>query len=91
MIPDSHNNAYFTDFAKEHIGRVDAKTGEIKLWQTPTKGSAPRRGQMDSQDRVWFGEYKGNRIGMFDTKDRKVSRSGQAPTACTAPYDVHHR
>ena len=21
VIPDSHNNAYFTDFANEHIGR----------------------------------------------------------------------
>src|SRR5579864_2065884 len=55
VIPDSHNNAYFTDFANEHIGRVDAKTGKISLWQTPTLHSAPRRGQMDSEDRLWFG------------------------------------
>jgi len=87
VIPDSHNNAYFTDFQKEHIGRVDAKTGEIKLWQTPTKGSAPRRGQIDSQDRVWFGEYKGNRIGLFDPKTEKFTE-WEAPTPYSAPYDV---
>ena len=26
VIPDSKNNAYFTDFAAEYIGRIDAKT-----------------------------------------------------------------
>jgi virginiamycin B lyase len=87
VIPDSHNNAYFTDFANEHIGRVDAKTGEIKLYTIPTKRSAPRRGQMDSQDRLWFGEYKGNRIGMFDTKTERF-QEWEMPTPYSAPYDV---
>jgi streptogramin lyase len=87
VIPDSHNNAYFTDFSNEHIGRIDAKTGEIKLWEIPTKHSQPRRGQMDSQDRLWFGEYHGNRIGMFDPKTQKF-QEWEAPTPYSAPYDV---
>ena len=87
VIPDSHNNAFFTDFANEHIGRIDAKTGEIKLYEIPTKGSAPRRGQIDAQDRVWFGEYKGNKVGMFDPKTEKFSE-WTAPTRFSAPYDV---
>jgi virginiamycin B lyase len=87
VIPDPHNNAYFTDFANEHIGRVDAKTGQIQLWPTPTKGSAPRRGQMDAQGRIWFGEYKGNRIGMFDTATDKF-KEWEAPTPWSAPYDA---
>jgi streptogramin lyase len=87
VIPDSHNNAYFTDFANEQIGRVDAKTGEIKLYNIPTKGAAPRRGQIDAQDRVWFGEYKGNKVGMFDPKTEKFTE-WTAPTAFSAPYDV---
>ena len=87
VIPDSHNNAYFTDFANEQIGRIDAKTGEIKLYNIPTKGAAPRRGQMDAQDRVWFGEYKGNKVGMFDPKTEKFTE-WTAPTAFSAPYDV---
>ncbi len=86
VIPDAQNNAYFTDFAQEHIGRVDAKTGVISLWPTPTKNSAPRRGQMDAEGRIWFGEYRGNRIGMFDTKTEKF-QEWQAPTAWSAPYD----
>jgi virginiamycin B lyase len=87
VIPDSHNNAWFTDFANQEIGRVDAKTGEIKLYSTPTLRSAPRRGQMDNQDRIWFGEYRGNRVGMFDPKTQQF-REWEAPTPYSAPYDV---
>lgn len=87
VIPDARNNAYFTDFANQHIGRLDAKTGEVKLWPTPTPNSAPRRGQMDVEGRIWFGEYHGNRIGMFDTKAEKF-QEWEAPTPFSAPYDA---
>ena len=72
VIPDSQNNVYFTDFGRGQIGRIDAKTGKVTLFQTPTTSSAPRRGMMDAQDRLWFGEYRGDRIAMFDTKSREV-------------------
>jgi virginiamycin B lyase len=87
VIPDSHNNAYFTDFAREHIGRIDARTGKITLYPTPTAHSAPRRGQMDAQDRLWFGEYRGNRIGLFDTRTEHFEE-WEAPSPWSAPYDV---
>ncbi|PWU05436.1 MAG: hypothetical protein C5B51_14330 [Terriglobia bacterium] len=87
VIPDSHNNLYFTDFANEHIGRIDAKTGKISLYPTPTRRSAPRRAQMDSQDRLWIGEYRGNRIALFDTKTEQFTE-WEAPSPYSAPYDV---
>jgi streptogramin lyase len=87
VIPDSKNNAYFTDFRQRHIGRIDAVTGAVTLYVAPTPGSAPRRGMMDAQDRLWFGEYRGNRIGMFDTKS-ETFKEWLTPTAWTAPYDV---
>ncbi len=87
VIPDSHNNAYFTDFANQQIGRIDAKTGKIVLYQIPTRGAAPRRAQMDSQDRLWIGEYRGNRIAMFDTKTEHFEE-WLAPSPWSAPYDV---
>jgi virginiamycin B lyase len=87
VIPDSGNNAYFTDFRQGQIGRVDAKTGEISLFQTPTRRSAPRRGNMDAQDRLWFGEYRGDRIGMFDTKTNEF-KEWKLNTRWAAPYDV---
>ena len=68
VVPDSKNNVYFTDFRQKHIGRIDAKTGEIKLFAILTPSPALRRGQMDAQDRLWFAEFRGNKIAMFDTK-----------------------
>src|SRR6185436_17759614 len=87
VIPDSKNNVYFTDFRLRHIGRIDAKTGEFKLFEIPTAGSAPRRGQMDSQDRLWFAQYRGDRIAMFDTKTEAFKEWRVMPR-WSAPYDV---
>ena len=87
VISDSKNNAFFTDFRKEHIGRIDAKTGEVKLYEIPTKGAAPRRGSMDDQDRLWFGEYRGHKIGMLDT-NTGVIKEWTVPTPYSACYDV---
>ena len=87
VIGDSHNNAFFTDIGREHIGKIDAKTGKITLYETPTKGSGPRRGMMDPQDRLWFGEYRGNRVGMFDTKSERF-QEWELPSPWSNPYDV---
>jgi streptogramin lyase len=87
VIPDSQNNVFFTDFRQRHIGRIDAKTGEVTLFATPTANSAPRRGMMDAADRLWFAEFRGNRIGMLDTKTGQFTE-WLAPTPWSAPYDV---
>jgi virginiamycin B lyase len=87
IIPDSQNNIYFTDFAQQHIGKVDAKTGQTTLFELPTKASAPRRGMMDDKDRIWFGLYRANKIAMFDTKEQTF-KEWEMPTAWSAPYDV---
>lgn len=87
VIPDSKNNVFFTDFRQRHIGRIDAKTGEVKLYEIPTPASAPRRGTMDAQDRLWFGEYRGDRIGMLDTKTGQFKEWPVAPR-WSSPYDV---
>jgi streptogramin lyase len=87
VISDSKNNAFFTDFRKEHIGRIDAKTGAVKLYEIPTQGAAPRRGSMDDQDRLWFGEYRGHKIGMLDTRT-EVIKEWTVPTPYSASYDV---
>ncbi len=87
VISDSRNNVYFTVFGRENIGRIDAQTGKITLYETPTRGSAPRRGMMDSLGRLWFGENRANRIGMFDTRTERF-QEWLAPTPETWPYDV---
>ena len=87
VVPDSQNNAYFTDFEQGQIGRIDAKTGKITFYQTPTPNSRPRRAWMDAQDRFWVAEYRANRIAMFDTRTEHF-QEWAAPTPESWPYDV---
>jgi len=87
ILADKGNNLYFLNFGGSHIGRIDAKTGEMKLFQTPTRNSRPRRGRLDDQGRVWFAEFFGERIGMFDTKTEKF-QEWEVPGGFFAPYDV---
>jgi streptogramin lyase len=42
---------------------------------------------MDEQDRIWFGENNGDRIGMFDTKTGRF-QEWPVPTPGSWPYDV---
>jgi virginiamycin B lyase len=87
VVPDSQNNVYFTDFRQRHIGRIDARTGEVKLFAIPTPASAPRRGMMDAKDRLWFGQYRGDRIAMFDTRSGQF-KEWKLATRWASPYDV---
>jgi imidazolonepropionase-like amidohydrolase/streptogramin lyase len=87
VIPDSRNNGYFLVFGGEDIGRIDAKTGDIRTFKTPTPRSGPRRGMMDAEDRLWFGENNADRIGMFDTRTERF-REWTVPTPGAWPYDV---
>jgi virginiamycin B lyase len=87
IISDSQNNGYFTVFGADQIGKIDAKTGKITLYKTPTPNSAPRRGSMDSRGDFWFAEYRGNRIGMFDTETERF-KEWVPPTPWAQPYDV---
>jgi len=87
VIPDSQNNGYFLVLGAGDVGRIDAKTGTIAIFKTPTPGSGPRRGMMDAQDRLWFGENNGDRIGMFDTRTQQF-REWAVPTPGAWPYDV---
>jgi virginiamycin B lyase len=87
-IPADHqNNLYLLDFAGEQIAKVDAKTGRITAYKTPTANSRPRRGRVDAQDRLWFAEYGGNAIGLFDPNSQKITE-WQLTTPWSAPYDV---
>ena len=87
VVPDTQNNCYFLVLGSEDVGRIDAKTGAIRIFKTPTPRSGPRRGMMDAQDRVWFGENNGDRIGMFDTKSERF-QEWPVPTPGAWPYDA---
>ena len=51
------------------------------------RDSRPRRGRVDREGRLWFGEYQGNAIGMFDPKTERMTE-WKVPTPWSAPYDA---
>jgi streptogramin lyase len=71
VFSDSQNNGWFTVFGRRHIGRIDAKTGEIRLFEVPAPNGAPRRGSIDAKDRFWVALNRTDRIAMFDPKTGK--------------------
>lgn len=85
LAADSHSNVYFCDIVGGNIGKIDAKTGKVTLYKTPTLNSGPRRISVDSEDRVWFGEYYANKLGMFNPKTEKFEE-WTAPTPWVGPY-----
>jgi len=84
---DSHNNAYLSEYQTNYIVKIDATSGKVTYFKTPSASSRPRRIKMDDQDQLWFAEYRGNRIGMFDTKTDSF-KEWPLPTAWTSPYYV---
>ncbi len=84
---DSKGNGYGLEISNQNIVKVDALTGEVTRYSTPTKSSGPRRGRFDSQDRLWFGEFRGNKVGMLDTRTGTF-KEWPVPTPWTGPYDA---
>ena len=87
VASDSKNNFYGMNLNGTYIIKVDAKTKKVTPYPTPTPNAGPRRGHMDSQDRLWFAEFRGNKIGMFDTKTEKF-QEWAVSTPWTNVYDA---
>jgi streptogramin lyase len=87
MAADANNNLYFMDFGDQNVGRIDAATGAVTLYPTPTPKSWPRRTMLDDHGRLWFTEFAANKLGMFDTVNESFKEWG-VPTPYTYPYDV---
>ena len=87
IYADQQNNAYILEFGSGGIGKIDAKTGKLAFYPTPTPGARARRGRVDAQNRLWFAEYGANGIAMFDPTTEKITE-WKKPLPWESPYDV---
>jgi virginiamycin B lyase len=87
IYADQQNNAYILEFPFGGIGKIDAKTGKLAYYQTPTPNSRARRGRVDAQNRLWFAEFGSNGVAMFDPETQKITE-WKKPLPWEAPYDV---
>jgi len=84
---DAQDNAWgASDAAKPGLFKVDAKTGEIKMY--PVADMDFVRGiEVDAQQNVWFGDVTNHRLGKFDPKTEKITYF-QPPTSNFGPYGI---
>ena len=82
-------NPYITDFGGAYIVGVNVATDTATFYKVPTPDSQPRRGMIDAQGRYWFGEYTGDKIGMFNTRTEEFTeyplRQWSAPYTSSVP------
>jgi streptogramin lyase len=84
---DNENQPYQLEFGGTRIGHYNKQTGIIEVFTTPIPSSRPRRGHVDAQDHLWFGEYSGNAIAMFDPEKKSI-QEWRMPIPWSDPYDV---
>ena len=99
IAADSQNNVYGAARASTYVWRVDAKTLEVDYYDIPAEprgvggfGSGMRRGITDGQDRLWWGGYDGNYVGLLDPRrpaDEAMTLYA-VPFPWFFPYDAHH-
>jgi virginiamycin B lyase len=86
VASDSRGWGYFADIAGGNIGEVDPQ-GKVTLYTPPTPNAGVRLMHIDSQDRIWFGEDKVAKIGMFDIKTKQFKEWAD-PQPLNDDYDA---
>jgi len=99
IAADSKNNLYGAGRGSTYVWRVDAKTLDVKYYDIPATprgvggiGGGMRRGKTDGQDRLWWGGFDGNFVGVVDPKQPagKEVTLYAVPFPWFFPYDAHN-
>jgi streptogramin lyase len=99
IAADTKNNLYGAGRGSTYVWRVDAKTLQVTYYDIPAKprgvgglGGGMRRGIADKQDRLWWGGYDGNFVGMLDPRQPagKEITLYDVPFPWFFPYDAQY-
>ena len=98
IASDTKNNLYGATRNGAYVWYADAKTGEVSYYDIPATprgvgglGGGMRRGKADAQDRLWWGGFDGNFVGMLDPKQpagKQMKLWAMPPWFL--PYDAHY-
>ena len=98
IAADTKNNLFGAGRNSRYVWRVDKATGQVSYYDIPAQprsvgggGTGMRRGKADAQDRLWWGGYDGNFIGMLDPRQpagKEITLYPMPPWFF--PYDAHH-
>ncbi len=102
VVPDSQGHVWFAQYSGKgnvnpggaivaggsgRIVRFDKETKNFTAIPIPTNGSFPLRLAMDQLGRIWFTEFLGNKIGVFDPALNQMQEY-QVPTNSSGPADL---
>jgi streptogramin lyase len=99
IAADSKNNLFGSGRGSNYVWRIDNKSLEVTYYDIPAQprgagglSGGMRRGKADAQDRLWWGGFDGNFIGMLDPKQPagKEIRLWAVPIPWFFPYDAHY-
>jgi virginiamycin B lyase len=99
IAADTKNNVYGAARNGEYVWKVDAKTMTPTYYDIPKQPrgvggltGGMRRGITDAQDRLWWGGYDGNFVGMLDPRQPAGSQMKLYPMPIPwfFPYDAHY-
>jgi virginiamycin B lyase len=87
---DKDGNCWFSEYnAAGKIGKIDAKTLEVKTWNPPGSNTVySRRIQIDADGIVWFSESGAGQIGRFDPKT-ETFKNYTLPGPNASPYAMN--
>jgi virginiamycin B lyase len=80
-------DVYYASLAGSHLGRIDVRTGRVRVLRPPTAGQGARRAWSDSRGRIWVSEWTAGRVAMYDPR-RNRWREWRLPGANPMPYAV---
>jgi virginiamycin B lyase len=66
VMSDSKNNLWMAEFTEGHLGKIDAKTGQVTWYATPTPHARDRRMEIDANDNIMVTEYRTSKVGVFN-------------------------
>ena len=87
LVADSRNTAYGISMGADNVWSIDPQTLKTTFYPIPTRGAGGRRGHLDDQDRLWWAEYRGDGMAMFDPASRKITE-WRLGTPYVFPYDA---
>ena len=72
LVAAPNADIWFTVQSGSFVGRLEPKSGAIRLVKVPTRGSRPYGIVVDSTGRPWFNEFGRNALGTIDPATMKL-------------------
>ena len=95
LIEHAGGKVMWAGMGGDHIGELDPKTGEMRLYPTPTEGGHTHTLRADSRGDVWYTYMRGvGKIGRWDY-ETKIVTDNEVPAKAFNGYgiivDTHDR